>query len=214
MKTSNDVSNIFSAHIKMQSELSNVSKNADGYGYKYATLDNIIDHIRPVMAKHGLGYIQTTTTAENGHVGVTTRLIHTSGEWVEDTMIAPLSKLAKMNEYQVAGSIITYFRRYALSAMVGIASEDDNDANFNKGNNQPRQPQGGYNNAPEQQVKSDRNINGVSFKQIGFMKNAIKSSTPQQIRTLHTANINSKTIDNIDKKGIAFIQSTLGLNNA
>lgn len=128
MKTSESVKEIFSAQIKMQSELKNVAKDASGYGYKYTKLETLIDHVKPVLFNNGLGYIQTNTSTEDGRVGVTTRLIHTSGEWAEDTMCAPLYKLAKMNEYQVAGSVITYFRRYALASMLGIASDEDIDA--------------------------------------------------------------------------------------
>ena len=128
MKTSDSVSGLFSAQIAMQSEMRNVAKDAKGYGYNYTKLETLIEHAKPVLFKHKLGYIQTNTSTEDGRVGVTTRLIHESGEWVEDTMVAPLYKLAKMNEYQVAGSVITYFRRYALASMLGIASDEDMDA--------------------------------------------------------------------------------------
>lgn len=127
MKTSDKCESIFQAQIAMQSEMTNIAMDSQGYGYKYTSLKTLIAHVRPIMAKHGLGFFQTTTSKENGEVGVTTRLIHTSGEWIEDTMTAPLTKLAKMNEYQVAGSVITYFRRYALSALLGIASDEDMD---------------------------------------------------------------------------------------
>jgi hypothetical protein len=127
MKTSEAKENIFASLIAMQSEMTNIAKDSKGYGYSYTSLEKLIDHIRPIASKHDIGFFQTTTSSENGEVGVTTRVIHKSGEWVEDTMTAPLTKLAKMNEYQVAGSVITYFRRYALSAMFGIASDEDID---------------------------------------------------------------------------------------
>ena len=128
MKTSESTKEIFPAQIKMQSEMNNIAKDSKGYGYNYTSLEKLIDHSKPVLFDNGLGYIQTNTSTDDGKVGVTTRLIHTSGEWVEDTMVAPLYKLAKMNEYQVAGSVITYFRRYALASMLGIASDEDMDA--------------------------------------------------------------------------------------
>ena len=128
MKTSDTTKEIFPAQIKMQSEMANIAKDSTGYGYKYTSLEKLIAHSKQVLFDNGLGYIQTNTSTAEGKVGVTTRLIHTSGEWVEDTMTAPLYKLAKMNEYQVAGSIITYFRRYALASMLGVASDEDIDA--------------------------------------------------------------------------------------
>jgi hypothetical protein len=127
MKTSESTKNIFAAQIKMQSEMSNIAKDSEGFGYKYTSLEKLIAHSKKVLFDNGLGYIQTNTSTDDGKVGVTTRLIHTSGEWVEDTMTAPLYKLAKMNEYQVAGSVITYFRRYALASMIGVASDEDMD---------------------------------------------------------------------------------------
>lgn len=128
MKTSETVSEIFKAHIALQSELGNIAKDSSGYGYKYTSLDKLIAYTKPYLAKYNLGYIQTNTTLSDGSIGVTTRLIHISGEWVEDTLSAQLYKLAKMNEYQVAGSLVTYFRRYGLASILGIASDDDMDA--------------------------------------------------------------------------------------
>jgi hypothetical protein len=128
MKTSESVSGIFKAQIKLQAEMTNIAKDSKGYGYNYTSLEKLIDHCRKPLAENGLGFIQSNTSTEDGKIGVTTRLIHDSGEWVEDTMTANLYKLAKMNEYQVAGSIITYFRRYALASMLGIASDEDIDA--------------------------------------------------------------------------------------
>ena len=128
MKTSNEVNEIFKAQVAMQKEMTNIGKDSKGYGYNYTSLEKLIEHARPILAKHKLGFIQSNTSTDDGKVGVTTRLIHETGQWVEDTMTAPLYKLAKMNEYQVAGSIITYFRRYALASMIGIASDEDMDA--------------------------------------------------------------------------------------
>jgi len=128
MKTSNEVKSIFKAQIGLQSELGNIAKDSKGYGYNYTSLERLISYVKPFLAKYELGFIQTNTTLSDGSIGVTTRLIHSSGEWVEDTLSAQLYKLAKMNEYQVTGSIITYFRRYGLASILGIASDDDMDA--------------------------------------------------------------------------------------
>ena len=128
MQTSNEVNELFKAQVAMQKEMTNIGKDSKGYGYNYTSLEKLIEHARPILAKHKLGFIQSNTSTDDGKVGVTTRLIHETGQWVEDTMTAPLYKLAKMNEYQVAGSIITYFRRYALASMLGIASDEDMDA--------------------------------------------------------------------------------------
>ena len=62
-------------------------------------------------------------------VGVQTLYMHTeSGEWITSTIKSPIAEAKGMNMYQSIGSAITYFRRYSLSAFVGIASDEDIDA--------------------------------------------------------------------------------------
>lgn len=140
MKTSEKVGLIFEAQINMQATLTDVGKDKEGYGYKYASFDSIVQHLRPLLAAQGLGFIQTSTS-DGDYIGVTTRLIHKSGEWVEDTFTMPLVTLAKMNNYQVAGSAITYLKRYGLSAIVGIAVDEDIDASGEQEKPKPPQPQ-------------------------------------------------------------------------
>jgi len=141
MKTSNEVNEIFKAQISLQAELDNIAKDSKGYGYNYTSLEKLIAYVKPKLAKHSMGFIQTNTTTEDGKIGVTTRLIHESGQWVEDTLTAKLTPLAKMNEYQVAGSVITYFRRYGLASILGIASDEDIDVQGQQVINQQQRQQ-------------------------------------------------------------------------
>lgn len=99
---------------------------------KYATLNDIIDTARPVLAKHALAYVQMPTSPDNPEIpmiGLTTRLMHKSGEWVESDIFFPVDPGSNraVNPAQVAGSTITYMRRYALSAMLGIVADEDAD---------------------------------------------------------------------------------------
>jgi hypothetical protein len=103
------------------------------YRSKYASLDVVINTVKPILAKYGLSFIQSTST-EGENVGVTTLLMHESGEWIEsDTMFLPAYQIksggAKDFNAQGIGSSVTYGRRYQLSAILGISSEDDDDAN-------------------------------------------------------------------------------------
>lgn len=138
MKTSEEINELSTSLIMLQSELSNIGKDSKGYGYNYTSLEKLLEYVRPLMTKNGLGLIQTPTNIDN-RIGVTTRLIHKSGQFIEDTLLMDKSSLAKMNDYQVAGSIITYFRRYAVSSILGIASDEDVDAVISQ--QQPKQPQ-------------------------------------------------------------------------
>ena len=101
-----------------------VHKATEGYGYSYATLDSIIRIINPVMSENGLGFTQLLEGQS-----LKTIIFHTSGASIESSVDIPQNvKLAKMNEFQVLGSAITYLRRYALSSMLGIITDKDLDA--------------------------------------------------------------------------------------
>jgi hypothetical protein len=95
---------------------------------RYADLGSVIEASRPILAKHGLAICQMPTRGES-LVGVSTRLIHTSGEWLEDMILLPLVEEKGLKLGQVAGSIITYLRRYAWSAVLGLYADEDTDGN-------------------------------------------------------------------------------------
>lgn len=96
--------------------------NMGTYSYDYADLGDIVTVTRPALAKHGIVAVTPVSGREGGlQVGVT--LIHSSGERLEfDPLFFPAS-----NNPQAAGSSITYYRRYALLAALGIATGDDDD---------------------------------------------------------------------------------------
>lgn len=131
MITSQEYKNIYSAIIKMRTEIAPVTKtkraNAIKYTYNYAPLDSVIELLNVVLPKYGLGWVQTIGMQE-GRPALTTRIIHESGEWIEDTLALPQVRGdGGKNENQELGASITYFKRYALSAMFGIATDDDTD---------------------------------------------------------------------------------------
>lgn len=122
MRTSDTVGALAKALSEAQGELQNAEKSKEGYGYKYADLAQILDIARPVLSQHGLAVIQLPHNADGG-IAVTTRLMHESGEWIEDTIVMEV-EVGKLSRAQAAGTVITYERRYALSAVLGIAQED------------------------------------------------------------------------------------------
>ena len=131
MNTSQEYKNIYSAIIKMRTEIVPVTKTKRAsmakYSYNYATLDSVIELLNLVLPKYNLGWVQTIGT-KDGCPTLTTRIIHESGEWIEDTLILPGARPeGGKNENQELGASITYFKRYALSAMFGIATDDDTD---------------------------------------------------------------------------------------
>lgn len=116
---------LYKALYDFQQEVPNIYKNAQGYGYKFADLGQINDIVKPLLAKHGLGYIQPLEGST-----IKTIVFHVeSGESIESSSDIPQGvQLAKMNEFQVLGSAITYMRRYSLSSMLGLITDEDADA--------------------------------------------------------------------------------------
>lgn len=122
MNQSETIVKLSAALVKAQAEMSGAVKDSANPFFKssYADLNSVIKAIKEPFAKYGLAYTQFPYTDEKG-VGVVTRLIHESGEWIECGYTLPLTKL----DPQAAGSAITYARRYALQAMAGIPAVDD-----------------------------------------------------------------------------------------
>jgi hypothetical protein len=122
MKTSEQIKNLAEALCKAQSEMGGAVKDSANpfFKSKYADLTSVIKAIKQPFADNGLSYTQFPVSSEHG-VGVITRLMHSSGEWLEHEYILPLVK----KDPQAAGSAITYARRYALQAMAGIPTADD-----------------------------------------------------------------------------------------
>lgn len=127
MKTSESIVEIAKALAAFQGAVRSPKATTENpfFKSKYATLNQIQDAIREEALKNGLAIIQSAGGNGEG-VTITTRVIHTSGEWIE---AYPLVLTPDKPTPQGAGSAITYGRRYALSAILGISSEDDDDAN-------------------------------------------------------------------------------------
>jgi len=119
-----------SALVAAIGELSNVPKTASNpyFKSKYAPLDAIVEATRPVLAKHGLA-IQQQPLFMEGTAGVETTILHNAGHFTSTTLLLPL----KDQSPQGVGSAITYSRRYALAAVLGLATEDDDDGNISTG---------------------------------------------------------------------------------
>lgn len=97
-------------------------------GNKYADLASVWDACRKPLTDNGLAVVQLPR-CENGTVYVRTMLIHASGQWVSCEMGVELADTKGITPAQAVGSIVTYLRRYTLSAIVGVAPDDDTDGN-------------------------------------------------------------------------------------
>jgi len=123
MKTSDSIKEIATALAKAQAVMAGARKDATNphFRSKYADLASVWEACRTPLATNGISVIQMTEPSEKDEIIVDTRLMHTSGEWIEGRLTLPVSKA----DAQGYGSALTYARRYGLSAAVGIAPEDD-----------------------------------------------------------------------------------------
>lgn len=117
--------NLYKALADFQREVPTILADTQGYGYKYADLNSIFKIINPLLKKHGLGFTQPLSKTS-----LKTIIFHIeSGEYLESEIDLLYNvKLAKMNDFQVMGSQITYLRRYTLSSALGLITDEDADA--------------------------------------------------------------------------------------
>lgn len=122
MEKSESIKHLALALNKAQSEMGGAKKaeNNPFFKSKYADLKEVVKAVKEPFANNGLSYTQFPIE-NNGRIGVETILMHESGEYIANSFTVNLSK----QDAQGAGSAITYCRRYALQAIAGIPSEDD-----------------------------------------------------------------------------------------
>lgn len=127
MEKSENIKELATALAKFQGEVTNPANTANNpfFKSKYAPLSEVLKLVRPILSKNGLSVVQAPS-GDGESIIVVTTLMHESGEYIE---FSPLVLKADKPTAQGAGSAITYARRYALSAILGISSEDDDDGN-------------------------------------------------------------------------------------
>jgi hypothetical protein len=137
-RCSESVAALAAALAKAQAELVNPEKSLTatirsgkpGEGersFRYAPLSSGLDIVRKTLGQHEIATVQTTAIDPTvGMVNLTTMLAHASGEWIASDW--PVCAVAETANPHRMGAALTYARRYALFALVGIAGEDDLDA--------------------------------------------------------------------------------------
>lgn len=113
---------IYSQLAKFQQSVGTINKDSTGHNYNYASLDNIVAIITPFLKENNLGF---THTFEGTDIICT--LFNTEGETITSRASLPQEMMRGMNASQSAGASITYFRRYTLSAILGLVTDEDTD---------------------------------------------------------------------------------------
>lgn len=118
-----DMGALYGALAEAQGQFPDIPKNKTGHGYKYADIADILKAVRPVLSKRGLAVFQDI----QGEKLVTT-LAHKSGATLTSTYPLVTDQTGRMNNIQKIGAALTYARRYSLTALLGVAADEDADA--------------------------------------------------------------------------------------
>jgi len=123
MQTSESIKEIAIAMCEFQKKIGVIKKTSENpfFKSKYANLSDILSAVQEPLAEVGLSFVQFPS----GSYGLETMLMHISGEWIRESYIMTPVK----NDPQGAGSVITYQRRYALGAILGLNIDEDDDGN-------------------------------------------------------------------------------------
>ena len=198
---SDSIINLAKALCQTQATVEAVKKDANNpfFKSKYADLASIWHAIREALTSNGLSVLQEPST-EGNKVRITTTLIHTSGEYVRSLLEVPAVRV----DPQGIGSAITYARRYALGAIVGIAPEDDDGNAASGGGDRSKQqrpnPQAIVPNLKSaDQLQSEAAAKAFGNDDLSFNSNGQKSMATAQV---------------ISKKGIFTYDLQTFLNDA
>jgi len=125
MNQSESIVNLAKALSIVQGKLTHAVKDSANpfFKSKYADLESVWDSCRSLLSENGLAVMQFPGTYSDldKSMSLTTILTHSSGEFISQEMSVPVSKV----DAQGAGSCLTYMRRYALAAVVGVVQADD-----------------------------------------------------------------------------------------
>jgi len=133
MNKSDSIKNLAAALTSAQAEMPAVKMNSVNpfLRNKFADLGAVIEATRPVLAKHGLSISQFPSN-DGSSIALRSIIMHSSGEWIEDVIALPLGEEKGKSLAQVAGSVITYLRRYSWSAICGVYADEDTDGTHGK----------------------------------------------------------------------------------
>lgn len=123
MMQSETIAALAEALAKFQAQAEGARKNAQNphLKNKYADLGSVWEAVREPLTIYGLSVVQLPMPSEAGTLRLRTQLLHKSGEWLASELVMPLAK----QDPQGYGSALTYARRYALAALLGVVQEDD-----------------------------------------------------------------------------------------
>jgi hypothetical protein len=179
IETSQTLGKLLEALAKAQGKIEGAKKDKVNPHFKsrYADLAAVWDACREPLSAHGLAVIQLPVSSPD-MVGISTTLGHSSGEWIRGTVWTKPQQPGP----QALGSVVSYLRRYALAAAVGVAPDDDDgESAQGRGADGPK-AQGG---AHTEQRPANGNARPASPRASDIPHDG-KKATPEQVKKLHT----------------------------
>ena len=133
---SEQIAELATALAKVQGDIEHASKDSVNpfHKSKYADLANVWEACRQQLSSNGLSIVQLPNGIEDNCLILDTTMLHSSGQWISSRIKMPMQK----QDPQGYGSTLTYARRYALAAIVGVYQDDDDAEGAGK---EPIQPQ-------------------------------------------------------------------------
>lgn len=201
--------------IQAISQLGNLSKDKQGYGYKYAELSKVLDTCRPILAEHNLVITQLVTVLNDEPTLVTT-LFHKSGQFLRSCYPLVKAGVKQANDAQQVGAAITYARRYALTAMLFMAQEDDDAASVGKReqSSSPESERQNNSNKSTPQAMSSTQANVTSKSIIEQLKDRLKGKTKEECGKIYDKSIvwlKEKHPDLVDEYNLMYNDYLLNL---
>ncbi len=167
MEMSTDIKELATAFSKAQATVEGAAKDSNNphFRNKYADLGSVWAACRGALTENNLSVVQFPGEMVENRMTMTTMLMHSSGQWLRETLSIPLSKV----DAQGYGSATTYARRYALAAVVGVCPEDDDGNAASQG--QSRQ------NGTQQQAPQGK-ITAQQAVELEILANEVGASVP------------------------------------
>lgn len=168
---------IHTALATANAELTNPGKDGHANYGAYTTLAGVLDHCRPVLAKHGL-FITQDVSNDDTHLIVSTTIHHASGESIT---FGPLT-WPMVDKIQTLGGLMTYTRRYSVMAALGLSGTDDDDDGQQANHDATRTQSGSTPNPRGLSGPAARNLTGpASDKQIGMLKGVMRDQRISEV---------------------------------
>lgn len=170
MRSSEQINELAAALAKAQGQMKAAKKSEDNpyFRSKYADLANVVENERKALADNGLSVVQGLSATVHNQTGdfqcvtVTTRLLHSSGQWLEDCCMA----VPKDFGAQSVGALCSYLRRYGRMAITGSTAEgEDDDGEEASGRGKHENPKFVKGPKPEGTLPNEKNaVNPIDEK--------------------------------------------------